>query len=149
METAPKLEKLVRSVYDGTTNELGLPERVSKRFVYRKMNLLGHQLENMPLCKAIFERYTESYPESWARKVIWAYHKLDKERSLFYWSDIRKLSGVKKKNLPEIIPLLAKYTDARTVNKIIGMIKLFLSLSFIAPKKFGNSSMTQTIRGVA
>ena len=76
-ETAPMLEKVVKAVYDGTANENGRPERISEKLVYREMNLLGHQLKNMPRCKAIFEKYTESYPESWARKIIWAYRKLE------------------------------------------------------------------------
>ena len=76
-DTAPILEKVVQGVYDGTANENGRSERVSERLVYREMGLLGHQLENMPRCKAIFERYTEPYPESWARKVIWAYLKIE------------------------------------------------------------------------
>lgn len=59
----------------------------------REMNLLGHQLENMPRCKAIFERYTESYPENWARKIIWAYRKLEEEGKSFFWTDIRKIAG--------------------------------------------------------
>lgn len=92
-ETAPVLEKVVKAVYDGTVSENGRPERVSEKLVYREMNLLGHQLENMPRCKAIFEKYTESYPESWARKIIWAYQKLEKEGKHFYWSDIRRISG--------------------------------------------------------
>ena len=96
-ETAPVLERFVKGVYDGTANENGRPERVSERLVYREMNLQGHQLENMPKCKTIFERYTESYPESWARKIIWAYQKLMEEGDPFCWTDIRKMSGVKKK----------------------------------------------------
>ncbi len=68
-DTAPILERVVQGVYDGTASENGRPERVSERLVYREMGLLGHQLENMTKCKAIFERYTESYPESWANVV--------------------------------------------------------------------------------
>jgi len=121
-ETAPILEWFAKGVYDGTANENGRPERLSEKLVYREMGLLGHQLENMPLCKAIFERYTESYPENWARKIIWAYHKLDKEGVPFYWSDIRRLSGVKKKNLQSVIPYLTKHTDSDTVNQIIALV---------------------------
>ncbi len=121
-ETAPILEQFAKGVYDGTANENSRPERLSEKIVYREMGLLGHQLENMPLCKAIFERYTESYPESWARKIIWAYHKLDKEGIPFYWSDIRRLSGVKKKNLQSVIPYLMKHTDSDTVNQIIALV---------------------------
>ena len=118
-KTASVLEKFVKGIYDGTANESGRPERVSERLVYREMNLQGHQLENMPKCKAVFNRYTESYPESWARKIIWAYLKLKEEGEPFYWSDIRRISGVKKKNLQLVIPYLIKYTDADMVNKIM------------------------------
>lgn len=123
-KTAPILEKVIQGVYEGTSNENGRPERVSEKLVYREMNLLGHQLENMPQCRAIFEQYTESYPESWARKIIWAYQKLKKRGEPFYWSDIRVISGVKKKNLQAIIPYLMKHTDINTAEQIIKLISI-------------------------
>ena len=121
-ETAPVLEKVVKAVYDGTANENGRPERVSEKLVYREMNLLGHQLENMPRCKAIFERYTETYPESWARKIIWAYRKLEGEGKPFCWTDIRRISGVKKKNFELVVPYLIKYIDVDTMRQIIALL---------------------------
>ena len=121
-DTAPVLEKVLQGVYDGTANESGRPERVSERLVYRELNLLGHQLENMPRCKAIFERYTEPYPESWARKIIWAYQRLRTQGKPFYWSDIRVISGVKKKHIQSIIPYLMKHTDDNTANHIISLV---------------------------
>ena len=123
MEKAPVLEKFAKGVYDGTGNENGRPERVSAKLVYREMGLLGHQLENMPRCKAIMERYAESYPESWARKIVWAYRKLEAEGKPFYWTDIRKISGVKKKNMQLVIPYLRKYVDNDIVEKIMEMIR--------------------------
>ena len=122
-ETAPVLEKFVRAVYDGIANENGRPERVSEKFVYREMNLLGHQLENMPRCKAIFEKYTESYPETWARRIIWAYKKLEEEGEPFCWTDIRKISGVKKKNFTLSVPYLWKHIDGDSVSQIIELIE--------------------------
>ena len=118
-ETAPVLERFAKGVYDGTASENGRPERVSEKLVYREMNLLGHQLENMPRCKAIFEKYTEFYPETWARKIIWAYKKLEEEGKPFCWTDIRKISGVKKKNLQEVVPYLMKHTDDDTVKRVM------------------------------
>ena len=116
------LEKVVKGVYDGTANENGRPERVSEKLVYREMNLLGHQLENMPRCKAIFEKYMESYPESWARKIIWAYRKLEEEGKPFCWTDIRRISGVKKKNLLEAVPYLKEHANADMVERIKKLI---------------------------
>ena len=118
-ETAPVLEGFVRGVYDGTGNENGRPERVSEKLVYREIGLPSHRLENMPRCKAIMERYAESYPESWARKIIWAYQKLDEEGKPFYWTDIRKIAGVKKKNMQEVVPYLNKHSDNAIVERIM------------------------------
>lgn len=117
-EMAPVLEKVIKAVYDGTANENGRPERVSEKLVYREMNLLGHQLENMPQCKAIFEKYTESYPETWARKITWAYKKLEEEGKPFCWTDIRRISGVKKKDFQAIVPYLIKHTDVKLLERI-------------------------------
>lgn len=123
-EMVPVLEKFVKGVYDGTGNENGRPERVSERLVYREMGLLGHQLENMPGCKAIMEKYAELYPESWARKIIWAYGKLEEEGRPFYWTDIRMIAGVKKKNLQVVIPYLREYADVNMINRIMELIIL-------------------------
>lgn len=66
------------------------------------------------------EKYRESYAENWSRRLIWAYQKLKVERKgePFYWSDIRLISGVKKKNIDKVIPYLENYTDADTVECI-------------------------------
>lgn len=88
----------------------------------REMGLRGHQLENMPRCKAVFEKYTESYPESWARKIIWAYRKLEEEGKPFCWTDIREISGVKKKNLEVVVPYLMKYVDDDMASQIVELI---------------------------
>ena len=58
----------------------------------------------MPECRAVYEKYAESYEESWVRKIEWAYEKLRQERGErnICWSDLRKLSGVKKESLKKI-----------------------------------------------
>ena len=117
-ETLPALEKLARRVFDGSASDIGRPERVSERMVCRELGLKGHQLENMPRCRSVLAEYEESYPESWARKLIWAYEKLTNEGVPFYWSDIRKLAGIKKIRFQEIKPFLFNYVDAESVERI-------------------------------
>ena len=120
--TAPALERFAQAVYSGAASEEGRPERLSERLVYRKLGLLGHQLENMPMCRDILDRYTESYPESWARKIVWAYHRLQKSGQPFYWSDIRKLAGVKKAHIQKIMPYLSSHADTATVAAIAKLL---------------------------
>ena len=81
------------------------------------------RLENMPLCREIMQRHAESYEEHWARRLVWTYQKLKKERGTipFYWSDIREISGVRKRNIDKIIPLIQNYADADTTKIILNM----------------------------
>ena len=122
-ETAPILERIARSIYDGSASETGRPERVSEKIIYREMGFPGHRLENLPLCKTIFNKYSESYEENWARRIVWAYNKLKSKNEPFYWSDIRRLTGVKKKNIEAIIPYIRKHTNEETADAIIFLVK--------------------------
>jgi hypothetical protein len=125
-DTAPILEQLAKDIYTGRASEIGRPERVSARIVYRELNLSWYGFEhNMPKCKAIFDKYTEPYPENWARKIIWAYQKLKEEKDASVnWTDIRNLTGVKKHNFKATIPYLTKHTDKETAASIIKLIGL-------------------------
>ena len=124
-ELAPILEEFAKEVYYGKVNANGKPERVSGRLIYKKFNLSAYRLSQLPKCHAIVERYFESYEENWARRIVWAYQKLKREQANqpFYWSDIRILSGVKKKNIDNVIPLIQQYTDNETYTEIMKIIK--------------------------
>ena len=121
-ETAPILEKLAYDIYNGVN---GRPDRVSEKMVCRELGLLGHQIENLPKCAVILKHYAEPYGSAWARRIIWAYDKLLVEcrGKPFYWSDIRRLSGVKKSNLDKIKPFLPKFTTPEKTAAIIELIK--------------------------
>lgn len=122
---APILEKLAHDIYIGAASETGRPERVSEKLIYRELNLPGHRLEILPKCKAIMNNYNESYEECWARRLIWAFDKLKTEGNgaPFYWSDMRIISGVKKKNIDKVIPYLPKHTDRKNADAIIKIIQ--------------------------
>ena len=93
----PILEQLAGDIYTGKNSSDGRPGRLSERLIYQQLNLSAHRLEKMPKCQVVLARYSESYEENWARRIIWVYHKLKTERlnEPIFWSDIRALSGVK------------------------------------------------------
>lgn len=122
-EMAPILEQLARSVYDGSASETGRPERVSQKMIYEKLGLSKYRIEIMPKCRTIMERYDETYEENWARRIVWAYNKLNSKNIPFCWSDIKTVAGVQKKSINAIIPYIIKYTNKETADKIIQMIK--------------------------
>jgi len=63
----------------------------------------------LPECNAVFQKYSETYEENWARRIIGAYDKLKEEGRPFYWSDIRDLTGVKRENMDKVIPIIYRY----------------------------------------
>ena len=122
-ENSGRLATLAKAIYSGNANSEGKPERVSERLIYRELGLKAHQLEKLPKCKAIFETYAESYPEYWARKIIWAYKRLaESNKGIIFWSDIRSLTGIKRINVESAIPFLSKHADIETTDKILKVI---------------------------
>lgn len=124
-ETAKVLEPLAQSIYDGTFRADGRPERVSERLIYRELELNGHRLENMPLCQKIMQKYAESYEEHWARRLVWGYHRLKSEYGSkpVYWVNLRRLTGVKERNLAKVLPLIHKYAGTETTAAIIKIVE--------------------------
>ena len=117
-EKAPLIEQFASAVYTGRASEIGRPERVSEKLIYRELNLMSHQLENLPRCRAIMAQYKESYPECWARRILWAYKQLVKEGRV-RWVDIRVLAGVKKEKMAVVKPYLWKHGDEEIVREIL------------------------------
>lgn len=124
-ENVVRFEKFCRGIYDGTAKEDGRPERVSERMIYRYLGVTSYGFKNMPECMNVYKKYVESYEESWARKVVWAYKKLkegDENRNIC-WSDLRKLSGVKKKYSVDMCIYLKQYADKATYDSIMQLLK--------------------------
>lgn len=120
VEMLPVLEQAARGIYEGSADEHGRPGKVTERPLYQASGVPPHRLENMPRCREMLMKYKESYGETWARRLIWAYKKYADENGEVpvYWSDIREMSGVKKKNVGQAIPYLKKFADKETVDCI-------------------------------
>ena len=109
-EIAPALEKFADGIYNGI-NTFGRPEKVSLKRVCREFGLHEQSLECLSKCKSIVDRYSETQEEYWAREIVWAYKMLVEKEKTFYWSDVRKLTGIKKCNLDRVIPYLVDYPE--------------------------------------
>ena len=118
-ENVVRLETFCKGIYDGSANDNGRPEKISEKMIYKFLGITSYGFKNMPKCMAVYERYVESYEESWARKIVWAYNKLKKENTTIYWSYLRKLSGVKKESYQKASSFLEKYTDRETYTDIL------------------------------
>ena len=123
-DTALIMEQVAADIYSGAADSMGKPEKVTEKFICRILGIKQHQLENMPKCRDVLEKYSESYPEAWARKLVWAYDWLENnEEDTFYWKHLRKLTGVKKERFDEIVPYLKKYANEDEVKLIVATVK--------------------------
>lgn len=119
-ENVVRFEEFCKSVYDGSGNDSGRPERVSEKMVYKFLGITSYGFKNMPKCMAVYKKYAEPYEKSWARKIVWAYKKLKQEKGekFIYWTELRRLSGVKKESLEKITLYLDKEVMA-SIMKIV------------------------------
>ena len=109
-ELAPGLEQFAHDIYNGTNTD-GRPERVTLKKVCGEFGINEQSFQKLPKCKKTFEAYSETQEEYWARKIVWAYKQLIEKRKPFFWSNVRRLTGIKKCNLDRIIPHLADYPE--------------------------------------
>ena len=109
-EIAPALEEFATDIYNGINTD-GRPEKVSLKRVCREFGLHEQSFQNLLKCKKILGEYNETQEEYWAREIIWAYKMLVEKEKPFYWSDIRKLTGIKKCNLDRVLPYLADHPE--------------------------------------
>ena len=118
------IESVAADIYNGAADNLGKPEKVTEKLICKILGIKAHRLENMPKSRAVLNKYSESYPESWARKLVWAYEWLENnEEDVFYWKHLRKLTGVKKARFDEVFPYLKKYADENEVKSIVAIVK--------------------------
>lgn len=118
-ELLEQVRETTRAIYSGERNLTGRPEYVSIRRVCQELNIPVHRLETLPKCMAVLKEYTETYDENRARRLVWAYKKLISERGEnITRSDIRKLAVIKPAMIDAALPLLRRYTDAKTVKNI-------------------------------
>lgn len=124
VDMVPVVEQAARDIYYGNLNSSGRPERISERLINRYAGLPAHRLENMPRCREVLRRYGETYEQHWARRLVWAYEKLKAEKggSPFYWIDLRRLTGIKKRNFPQISPFLEQFTNKDTADRVRKLI---------------------------
>lgn len=124
-EMASKVQNVAKMIYSGQLNCNGKVERVSEKRLCAVMGMPINRLKHMPKCQEILKEYAESYNEYWAREIIWAYKKLKQERNrdIVYWSDIRRVTGIKKHNACLSIPYLERYSNSVMANTIRDIIE--------------------------
>lgn len=122
-EMLPIFQQTAKGIYQGKLNGMGRPGRVTERLLCRAVGISPHRLGNMPKCRGALEKYEESYEENWARRLAWAYGKLKVEKEgKVYWSDLRRVSGVKREGAGKALPYLKGHAGRGMGEEITALV---------------------------
>ena len=120
-EKAPLLKAHCNAIYIGSASVR--PERVSEKEVCRFLKVTLDGFKNLSECQKVWRQYEETYDESNARKIVWAFNKLrsDSLDKKLYFLDLRRLTGVKKQRFPPF-DLVEKHSNTAIATEIFALL---------------------------
>ena len=116
-EYLPTVKKVIAEMWEDQEN-FQCPRRVTIFGVEQKMGFYQKKFNKLPLCKAEIEKYQESYPEYWARKVVWAEKRVRSSSNNLNITNISKLTSIKKPQLLQCVDFIDKYTCKEIAEEI-------------------------------
>lgn len=95
-ETLPAVKEAIRKLWgNGETR----PKKVTVHAVETLLGLPSKRISvYLPLCRKEIERYQETQEEYWAREASWAVDRLQKEGKTVNWTNIRKLTNMRRRD---------------------------------------------------
>ena len=120
-EKASLLKQHCNAIYTGSASVR--PERVSEKEVCRFLKVTLDGFKNLSECQKVWRQYEETYDESNARKIVWAFNKLrsDSLDKKLYFLDLRRLTGVKKQRFPPF-DLVEKHSNTAIATEIFALL---------------------------
>lgn len=103
-ETLPLVRKAIQKLQgDGVAR----PKKVTGYAVERLLNLPSKRISlYLPLCKAEIENHQETQEQYWAKEVVWAMKKINREGETLNWKHIRELVNIRKEDLAVCLPYI-------------------------------------------
>lgn len=86
------------------------PVKITKFLVAEQLEIPPKSFERLKRCTDYVNSFEETREEFWAREIIWAITKIEKEGSELYYTAVRRLLNVKRKHIAAALPFI---TDTR------------------------------------
>ena len=83
------------------------PVRITKFLVATKLSISSRSFNRLRHCANYVKQFEETQEEFWAREIIWAITKIEKEGSELYYTAVRRLLNVKRKQIAAALPFIA------------------------------------------
>lgn len=117
-ETLPLVQDAIKKLL-GKEGER--PHKVTEHAVCKLLGFPDKRMQLLPQCRAEVLKYQETQEQYWAREIIWAVGKIQREGKPFNWKQIRVLTNMRKENLIASLLVLEKTVPhiAKTVKDIL------------------------------
>lgn len=107
-ESLPSVKSAVRELWGSREKR---PHRVTESAVCKMLGFPDKRLELMPLCKKEVLKHQESQEQYWAREMVWAVCKIQKEGKAPNWKQVRVLTNMRKDNVLVCLPYLKEIAE--------------------------------------
>ena len=118
-EMLPKVRETVKRMYECGDER---PRRITVSAVRKEMGLPDKRFDKLPKCKEEILKYQESQKEYWAREVVWAFKKLEREKQVVNWRHIRDLTNMRNENFQSCKQYLWKYAEEKELEILENII---------------------------
>ncbi|MBD5451207.1 MAG: TniQ family protein [Lachnospiraceae bacterium] len=118
-ESLPLVKATVKQLW---SSEDERPHRVTKFAVCKILGFPDKRLELMPLCKNEVLKYQESQEQYWAREMVWAVGKIQKEGKNLNWKQVRILTNMRKINAMSCLPYLKVIAEPVLYDKVQALL---------------------------
>jgi len=98
------------------------PHKVTEFAVSKLLGYPDKRLELMPLCKAEILKHQESQEQYWAREIVWAVQKIQKEGKTPNWKQVRTLTNMRKDNVLACLPYLKEIAEPELYEMVLGIL---------------------------
>ncbi len=118
IELLPRLQKVVINIYgDGDAR----PRKISISQVSKAVQVDSHRLKKMKRCMDFFNQYYESQEEYWARELVWAVKRTERDGDSLSFSHIQDLTNLRRDNMVDSLETL-KRRDSRIYDVLMSLL---------------------------
>lgn len=101
----------------------GRPQKITTYTVEKQFDIPQKILISNKTYHDEIIKYNESYPEYWARELVWSYNKLKEDKAYISKNKITKQISIRKEQPVRAIPYISKYTDKKTAEAIKSLLQ--------------------------
>lgn len=95
-----------QAIEDYKEKEGEKPKRITISAISDYLGMKGRTLYHLEQCRKEIEKHYEDQNEYWARKIIWAVHKMIEEDLRRNWKQLHDLLHIPRQNIVECFPLI-------------------------------------------